>query len=103
HVDRGTDHRPVPRDAVEDDAPGLEPLNASFEVGEVAVDLHLLRRLIPYLDHAALDLTLKVDADRGRVSDHVILGLIERHHQTTFVTPRTFGMELQPHDGLPDA
>jgi hypothetical protein len=64
----------------------------------MAVDLHLLGALIPDVDHPAPDLALKINADGGCVSDQLMFGLIERHYQTAFVTPRALGQELQPQE-----
>lgn len=103
HLEQRIEHRPVAAEAVEDNPPGTETLDVSLEVGEVAIDLHLLRRLVQDLDHAAVDLSCEVDINRGPVANHLPRRLIERHHQAAFTAARTLGQELQPHDSLADA
>ncbi len=80
-VHRGADHRRVPRQAVHDDAARLETVSPTLQLGEVAVGLHFLRRLVPDIDRAALDLTPQIDTDRGRVPNQLVSRLIERDHQ----------------------
>ncbi len=102
-VGGGGHHGAVPGQAIDDDAPRLQPRKPSLELREMAVDLHLLRRGVPDLERAPVDLVLEVDPDGGGVPDHPGRGLIERHHQAGFAAFGAFGEKLDAGHGLAHA
>src|SRR5262245_17023392 len=90
----GTQTGPVGRQAVDHRTLGLEILDDRLDLSEMAVDLELLRRLVPQVHQALLDGRREIDADALGIADDLGRWLVQGDHEAALATPGPFRDEL---------